>query len=168
MRRRTCSVLWIYDLSKRAFTGTASSLDKGTYLVVLSFSLSYFYLKVLNSPYNGTHTVVYVLTYVQFSVPDDLDLTHTHTELSISVLLLSWSHLREVYSNRAMEAKVNCSEREIFQDYLACCLPANNPISFSSVFRKPPPYSALDVTICPFFFLRQIGTYCGTWHIGSL
>lgn len=47
---RTCFVLWIYDLSKRASKGTANHLDRGAYLVILSFFLSYFYLRVLNGP----------------------------------------------------------------------------------------------------------------------
>lgn len=88
--------------------------------------------------------------------------THMCT-LDISVLLILFlTHLREIHSNRAVEAKDNCSEKEIFQDSLDCCLPVNNAvISFSSVFRQPTPYSAPGITICYFFFVVE--SQCLAW-----
>ena len=81
---------------------------------------------------------------------DDLYLSHTEWTF-LFYLFFSWSHSREIHSNRAMEAKVNWSEREIFQDNLACCLPANNQ-SPSEVFSGSQCHTLSQTSQFVFFF----------------
>lgn len=95
---------------------------------------------------------------------DDLYLSHTEWTF-LFYLFFSWSHSREIHSNRAMEAKVNWSEREIFQDNLACCLPANNQ-SPSEVFSGSQCHTLSQTSqfVFFFFFFPEVNWYL-LWYL---
>jgi len=154
-------------------TDTASYVGKVTYLILLLFSelclpqspeltLKWnFCWGACVKPKRNSVRLRTWLTHLGQSLLCAHMYTHVRAQTRWTVtailkfFLISLESLK-IHSNRAMEAKDSCSEKDIFQDNLARCLCANNPIFFSRVFGQLTPPSASDVTIWHFLWGKSV------------